>query len=105
MHIDWIRLVSIIESLIVVGLYLRTTFHGFQFAYRYKQNRPFNAGRGLSSLGVVITMGAFILLFINRWNSDPEPPYFALAFIANLLFLFGWIYSVRVTLKEGRPDY
>jgi len=104
MSIDWIRLLSIIESAIILLLYLRTAYHGLDYGQRYKQNRPFNIGRGLASLGVVVVEATFIMLFAQRWNDATEPPYFLMAFLANILLLFGWVYSVRITLKEGRPD-
>lgn len=104
MDIDWIRAICIVECIVVAALYLRTTAHGLRFYYQYKQNRPFNLGRALASAGVVVTMGTFIFLLINRWNTDAEPPYFLMVFVADIFYLFGWIYSVRITLKEGRPD-
>lgn len=105
MNIDWIRLLSIVESVIIAGLYMRTALHGLSYGAHFQQNRPFNVGRGLASLGVVVVEATFIFLFIQRWNNHTEPPYFLFSFVANLLLLFGWIYSVRITLKEGRPDY
>ena len=104
MNVDWIRLISIVESAIVALLYLRTAYHGLDYGTRYNQNRPFNIGRGLASLGVVVVEATFILLFVQRWHEDTEPPYFLLTFVSNVLLLFGWVYSVRITLKEGRPD-
>lgn len=105
MNIDWLRLICIIECVIIALLYVRTAYHGLDFGRRYVQNRGFNIGRGLASLGVVVTEATFILLFIQRWNHGTEPPYFLFSVIANLLLLFGWVYSVRITLKEGHPDY
>lgn len=101
---DYLRLLCVVEIAIVSALYLRTTYHGFLYARQYEENRPFNMGRALACAAVIVSNAAFVVLLINRWGEDFEPPYFFLIFLANVLYLFGWVYSVRITLKKGRPD-
>ena len=105
MEFDWVRLIALLEMLVVSALYARTVYKAFYNARRSAENRRFNVGRGLASLGVIIANMAIAQYVIERWGDTYEPPYYALVFLANIVFLFGWVYSVRVTLRNGKPEY
>lgn len=86
-------------------LYGRTVYYAFLNARRSVGNRRFNVGRGLASFGVILANIALAQFIIQRWGFGYEPPYYALVFLANIVFIFGWVYSVRVTLRDGKPEY
>ena len=101
---DWVRALALLEMAVITLLYARTVYNAFSNYHRYEENRPFNMGRGLACLGVIVANIALAQYLIARWGYSYDPPYYAPVFLANILFLFGWVYSVRITLKQGRPE-
>lgn len=99
---DWLRYIAIIETVIVGLLYLFTSCKAGYFVYRYSTNRRWNIGRVCAGLGVfLINAGTFRILTValnsvHTWGT-------VCVAIGELVLLYGWILSGRVTIKEGRP--
>jgi hypothetical protein len=91
----------LVEVAIVAVIYLSTAVYGITNAifYPHDRFRNFNLGRGLASLGVVL-MNSGILLAELIGHHVPTEAEITIQ-IAQILYLFGWIFSVRVTLRDG----
>lgn len=96
-----VNILFLTQVAIVGILYLSTSFYGIRNALEDKDDffHSFNLGRGLASLGVVL-MNISILTAELSGDDIPIAAEIAIQ-AAQILFLFGWAYSVRITLRKG----
>jgi len=101
---DWLRLILIASAGVVGLLYLWTAIKAAHFAWVYTERRRWNIGRVCAGLGVVLINTGTIQVAIARWGLNHHWGTWIVC-LGEIVLMYGWILSGRVTIKAGHTVY